>query len=146
MHLASGQPSRGISELFSSQMTGANCPEPWRAWVETGRYTPLLAPPTVIIRSRDAQHPLAADKPLLYLVYEHFKERSHDFEQFAADLMRRGYAETGSTSPAPGATAGATPSATTSSAPPPTRSRSSSPSKPSATHPATAWVSGRSAG
>jgi hypothetical protein len=74
-------------------MTGANCPGPWRTWVETGRYTPLLAPPTVIIRSREAQHPLAADKPLLYLVYEHFKERPHDFEQFAADLMRRGYAE-----------------------------------------------------
>jgi hypothetical protein len=80
-----------ISELASGQTTGANCPEPWRTWVETGRYTPLLAPPTVIIRSREAQHPLAADKPLLHLVYEHFKERPHDFEQFAADLMRRGY-------------------------------------------------------
>jgi hypothetical protein len=32
--------------------------------------------------------PLPADKPFLYLVYEHFKERPHDFEQFAADLMR----------------------------------------------------------
>jgi Restriction endonuclease AspBHI N-terminal/Restriction endonuclease len=82
-----------ISELVSGQTTGASCPDPWRTWVETGRYTPLLAPPTVIIRSREAQHPLAADKPLLYLVYEHFKERPHDFEQFAADLMRRGYAE-----------------------------------------------------
>lgn len=82
-----------ISELVSGQMTGAHCPEPWRTWVEAGRYTPLLAPPTVIIRSREAQHPLAADKPLLSLVYEHFKERPYDFEQFAADLMRRGYAE-----------------------------------------------------
>ena len=82
-----------ISELASGQATGASCPEPWRTWVETGRYNPLLAPPTVIIRSREAQHPRAADKPLLSLVYEHFKERPHDFEQFAADLMRRGYAE-----------------------------------------------------
>jgi len=31
---------------------------------------------------------LSADKPLLHLDYEHFKERPHDFEQFAADLMR----------------------------------------------------------
>jgi len=61
--------------------------------VEAGRYKPLLASPTVIIRSREVQHPLAADKPLLYLVFEHFKERPHDFEQFAADLMRRGYRE-----------------------------------------------------
>jgi hypothetical protein len=81
-----------ISELAAGQATGAHCPEPWRTWVEAGRYTPLLAPPTVIIRSREAQHPLAADKPLLSLVYEHFKERPYDFEQFAADLMRRGYA------------------------------------------------------
>ena len=82
-----------ISELASGQATGAHCPDPWRTWVEAGRYTPLLAPPTVIIRSREAQHPPAVDKPLLYLVYEHFKERPHDFEQFAADLMRRGYSE-----------------------------------------------------
>jgi AspBHI-like restriction endonuclease len=136
-----------ISELASSQATGAHCPDPWRTWVEAGRYTPLLAPPTVIIRSREAQHPPAVDKPLLSLVYEHFKERPHDFEQFAADLMRRGYAEVDrATSPARGATADVMPSATTSWAPTPTRSRSSSPSKPSATHPATAWVSGKPAG
>jgi len=42
----------------------------------------------MIIRSREAQHPTQADKPLLNLVYEHFKDRPHDFEQFAADLMR----------------------------------------------------------
>jgi Restriction endonuclease len=29
-----------------------------------------------------------ADEPLLRLVYEHFRERPHEFEQFAADLMR----------------------------------------------------------
>ena len=77
-----------ISQLADGEPLGAHCPAPWRAWVETGRYTPLLAPPTVIIRSREQQHPTQADKPLLDLVYEHFKDRPHDFEQFAADLMR----------------------------------------------------------
>jgi hypothetical protein len=48
----------------------------------------LLAPPTVIVRSRDQQQPSAADRPLLELVYQHFKDRPHDFEQFAADLWR----------------------------------------------------------
>jgi Restriction endonuclease AspBHI N-terminal/Restriction endonuclease len=77
-----------IHELAAGERLGANCPAAWRTWVETGSYTPLLAPPTVIIRSRQEQHPKPADKPLLDSVYEHFKDRPHDFEQFAADLMR----------------------------------------------------------
>lgn len=77
-----------INELASGGTLGHSCPPAWRAWVETGRYKPLLAPPTVITRSREAQQPLPADKALLNLVYEHFKERPRDFEQFAADLMR----------------------------------------------------------
>ena len=71
-----------------------DCPAAWRTWVESGTLHPAPSPaygdhplPGA------AQHPLAADKPLLDLVYEHFKERPHDFEQFAADLMRRGYPE-----------------------------------------------------
>jgi Restriction endonuclease len=67
---------------------GANCPGPWRAWVESRTYTPLLAPPTVIIRSREQQQPTIADKPLLELIIQHFQGRPHDFEQFAADLWR----------------------------------------------------------
>jgi hypothetical protein len=81
-------PRNWISQLASGNILGDGCPEAWRAWAETGRYKPLLAPPTVITRSREAQQPLPADKPLLYLVYEHFKERPHGFEQFAADLIR----------------------------------------------------------
>jgi hypothetical protein len=81
-------PRDWIRQLASGEILGDSCPDAWRAWVETGRYEPLLAPPTVITRSREAQQPLLADQPLLHLVYEHFKERPHDFEQFAADLMR----------------------------------------------------------
>jgi hypothetical protein len=36
-----------------------------------GTYTPLLVPPTVIIRSREQQQPAAADKPLLDPIYQH---------------------------------------------------------------------------
>jgi hypothetical protein len=42
----------------------------------------------VIIRSREQQEPAAVDRPLLDIVYQHFKDRPHDFEQFAADLWR----------------------------------------------------------
>jgi hypothetical protein len=77
-----------IDQVSAGDPLGPDCPAAWRTWVESGTYTPLLAPPTVIIRSREQQQPLAADKPLLDLVYEHFKERPHDFEYFAADLMR----------------------------------------------------------
>jgi hypothetical protein len=81
-------PRAWITELSTGQPLGPACPPPWRTWVEKGSYTPLLAPPTVIIRRRDQQEPLPADKPLLDQVYRHFKDRPTDFEQFAADLWR----------------------------------------------------------
>jgi len=77
-----------ISELTKGGSLGPGCPPAWRTWVETGNYAPLLAPPTVIIRRRDQQEPTLADKPLLDQIYQHFKDRPTDFEQFAADLWR----------------------------------------------------------
>lgn len=77
-----------IRQLIVGQPLGNHCPSAWRAWVERGTYAPLLAPPTVVIRSRDRQLPTPADQPLLELIYQHFKDRPHDFEQFAADLWR----------------------------------------------------------
>ena len=42
----------------------------------------------VITRSREQQQPLPSDRPLLALIVQHFSNRPHDFEQFAADLWR----------------------------------------------------------
>jgi len=42
----------------------------------------------VITRRRAEQQPATVDKPLLDAVYRHFRDRPHDFEQFAADLWR----------------------------------------------------------
>ena len=81
-------PRTWIEQLIAGEPMGANCPGPWRAWVESRTYAPLLAPPTVIIRSREQQQPTIADKPLLELIIRHFQGRPHDFEQFAADLWR----------------------------------------------------------
>jgi len=77
-----------IDQLMAGEPLSSHCPAVWRSWVQLGTYTPLLAPPTVMVRSRDQQQPDAADKPLLDLVYQHFKDRPYDFEQFAADLWR----------------------------------------------------------
>lgn len=85
---AASIPRAWISQAAAGEPLGGHCPAAWRSWVETGAYTSLLAPPTVIIRSRDQQQPSPADRPLLELVYQHFRERPHDFEQFAADVMR----------------------------------------------------------
>jgi hypothetical protein len=79
-----------IEQIIAGDPMGTSCPGPWRAWVKSRTYTPLLAPPTVIIRSREQQQPSSADRPLLDSVTEHFKGRAHDFEQFAADLWRIG--------------------------------------------------------
>jgi len=77
-----------IDELVAGRPLGSACPAAWRAWAERGTYALLLAPPTVIVRPRDQQQPVTADRPLLDLVYQHFKDRPYDFEQFAADLWR----------------------------------------------------------
>jgi hypothetical protein len=81
-------PRAWIGQIVANEPLGAFCPAAWRAWVESGTYTPLLAPPTVIIRSREQQQPKPADRPLLEVVYQHFKDRPHDFEHFAADIWR----------------------------------------------------------
>jgi hypothetical protein len=81
-------PRSWIDQLVAGEPLGSSCPACWRSWVESGSYTPLLAPPTVIIRSREQQQPVPADRPLLDLVYQHFRDRPYDFEQFAADLWR----------------------------------------------------------
>jgi hypothetical protein len=46
-------PRAWIEQLIAGDPMGASCPGPWRAWVESRTYVPLLAPPTVIIRSRE---------------------------------------------------------------------------------------------
>ena len=111
---------------------------PWRTWVDSGTYTPLLAPPTVIIRSREQQQPARRGQapagpglPALQGPAARLRAVRRRPDAHAASPT-----STGSTSPGPGATAAATPSATTSSAHAPTPSRSSSRWKPSATHPA----------
>jgi hypothetical protein len=75
-----------INQVLDGEPLGHECPRAWRAWVESRTYARLQAPPTVIIRDREQQQPLPADRQLLDLVYGHFKEDPYGFEQFAANL------------------------------------------------------------
>ena len=85
---AESAPRTWIAQILAGDPLGSACPASWRTWVQSGTYRPLLAPPTVIIRSRQQQQPDATGAPLLQLVYDHFKDRPYDFEQFAADLWQ----------------------------------------------------------
>jgi Restriction endonuclease AspBHI N-terminal/Restriction endonuclease len=78
-----------IKQLVDGEPLGGECPSAWRAWVESRTYTALVAPPTVIIRSRDEQEPLPQDRQLLGLVCDHFAPNPYGFEQFAADLWAK---------------------------------------------------------
>ena len=75
-----------INQLLDDEPLGSACPPAWLAWVESRTYSALVAPPTAIIRSREQQEPIPADRPLLDLVYGHFASNPYGFEQFAADL------------------------------------------------------------
>jgi hypothetical protein len=79
---------RWIDDVIVGQPLGDTCPSPWRTWVETRTYAPLLAPPTLIVRSRSQQLPAGSDSGLLEAVYQHFQDSPYNFEGFAAELWR----------------------------------------------------------
>lgn len=56
--------SAWLDQVKAGKPLGAGCPAGWKTWTELGTYTPLLAPSTVVIRSRDEQQPANADKPV----------------------------------------------------------------------------------
>jgi hypothetical protein len=53
-----------ITQVLASDSLGSVCPPAWRAWVQTGTYNRLLAPPTVIVRTRDQPERVGDDVPL----------------------------------------------------------------------------------
>jgi hypothetical protein len=51
-----------LNEIIAGNPLGTQCPDPWRTWVRDRTYTPLLAPPTVLIRTRAQQLPTHPDR------------------------------------------------------------------------------------
>ncbi len=72
-----------------AQTTTEGCPEPWREWVEGRVYHALVAPPTMVVRTREQQLP--DDKVgmgILHAIHDHFHDKSTDFEACAVELWR----------------------------------------------------------
>ena len=78
-----------IEDLAEGIPLSENTPKAWREWLTTGRYSPLAAEPTTIIRTVDQQSPDTALKAnILSRVWHHFKDVPIAFEAFAARIYQ----------------------------------------------------------
>ncbi|MFD3688337.1 restriction endonuclease [Nocardiopsis sp. NPDC058631] len=77
-----------IDEILEGCSTGPNSPEPWRRWVAGRQYTPLQAPSTTTIRTKEQQEPGKGKAALVAEIVSHFKDNSHAFEGCAVELWR----------------------------------------------------------
>lgn len=78
-----------IADLAAGNPNTENSPKAWLEWVATGRYRPLVAEPTTVIRSADQQTPNTALKvSILGCVWNHFQDTPIAFEAFAARIYQ----------------------------------------------------------
>lgn len=78
-----------ISDLSLGNSTTANAPRAWTEWIEKGRYRPLIAENTTVIRSVLAQLPETKGKlAILEAIWKHFSKSPIAFEAFAAHVFR----------------------------------------------------------
>lgn len=78
-----------VSDLAAGNPISANAPKAWVDWLVSGRYRPLAAEPTTIIRSTEQQTPDTTLKAsILGCVWLHFKKAPIAFEAFAARIYQ----------------------------------------------------------
>jgi hypothetical protein len=77
-----------LSDVIGGNTLGTHCPDTWRRWVVSRAYRPLIAPPTITVRSRAAQTPVGSDLSLLEHIHGYFADQPTRFEHFAAELWR----------------------------------------------------------
>ncbi|MGF6153711.1 restriction endonuclease [Pseudomonas fluorescens] len=78
-----------IKDLAAGNSRTANTPKAWIDWLESGRYCPLAAEATTIIRSVEQQSPDTALKHrILAFVWQYFKDVPTAFEAFAARIYQ----------------------------------------------------------
>lgn len=79
----------GIDDLAAGRPITENAPKAWCDWLRTGRYSPLAAEPTTIIRTVEQQSPDTALKAsILNRVWRHFKDVPVAFEAFATRIYQ----------------------------------------------------------
>lgn len=80
---------RWINDLAAGNPVTANAPKAWADWLASGKYLPLAAEPTTVIRTIEDQSPDTSIKvSLLGCVWHHFKEAPIAFEAFAARIYQ----------------------------------------------------------
>lgn len=78
-----------VSDLAAGNPNTSNAPKAWQDWVATGKYRPLVAEPTTVIRSVEQQTPETPLKvAILECVWSHFKDAPITFEAFAARIYQ----------------------------------------------------------
>ena len=78
-----------IQDVIHGYLDSPNAPTAWQTWRNGAVPQALQAPQVVEHRSRLEQEPRTArDTALVDEIYDHFVSRPHDFEQFAADLVK----------------------------------------------------------
>jgi hypothetical protein len=78
-----------VRDLATGNPASANAPKAWVDWRISGRYLPLAAEPTTVIRTVEQQTPETSLKAsILGRVWRHFKEAPIAFEAFAARVYQ----------------------------------------------------------
>lgn len=78
-----------IEDLADGNSNSNNAPQAWKEWFNTGRYRPLTAEATTVIRSIEQQTPETNEKiQILHSIWEWFKQTPHAFEGFAARIYQ----------------------------------------------------------
>ena len=81
--------SRAWVHAAGQGKTQGMAPSAWAAWVATGGIRPLIAPRSVLIRSRAEQLPRTADdQALLEVIRQRYSGNPHGFEACAGALTR----------------------------------------------------------
>jgi hypothetical protein len=80
---------RWLDDLRNGTPWTDACPPAWKAWVETGAYDPLLAPPIRRYRLPDEQAPAPGEETaIVQAIWEYFREDPYAFEACAILLAR----------------------------------------------------------
>jgi hypothetical protein len=80
---------RWLDELIARRAHPHHAPEAWHDWVETGRRRALVAARSIEYRTPAEQLPADPEgRAMISAVQEHFRERPHAFEHFAAAIAR----------------------------------------------------------
>lgn len=86
-------PRAWLNDIINHSIRGIDskhAPKEWRAWIQSGRYKPLISKRTQPVRSKAEQLPSSASElRMLQTLHGYFQEDPYAFEECAAHLVRQ---------------------------------------------------------